>query len=336
MQAVSAPRADSLEEAPPLVVVGSVNADIYMEVERIPKAGETVSAHSSQTLPGGKGANQAACAGRLGYPTYFIGQVGRDAFSEPLREALDASNVRLDHLSTVEGPTGQAVVMLQPGGENSIIIVGGANTAWPAVHAGASRLSLPAQQLIGRAGVLLLQREVPEALNLEAAKVAAAAQVPVVLDAGGAEEPLSPDLLRHVTILSPNETELARLTGEPAETPDQVAAAAATLLQQGVDQVLVKLGAQGAMLVRREGPPLVQPCFNVPRVVDTTGAGDTFTAAYAVALMEGKTPSESLLFATAAASLCVRSKGAMPSMPGRKAVMAVLEELHPKMAPTAQ
>lgn len=179
---------------PPLVVIGSVNADIYVEVERLPEKGETIAASNGQTLPGGKGANQAACAGRLGYPTYFIGQVrsllamllllrpivqnlselgawhlqvGQDGHGKLVMDALAASsNVNLKHVTNVKDvATGHAVVMLQPGGQNSIIIVGGANLAWP------SSFSSDIQKLIKRAGALLLQREIPDSVNLEAAKV---------------------------------------------------------------------------------------------------------------------------------------------------------------------
>eukprot|EP00897_Mesotaenium_endlicherianum_P010351 jgi/Mesen1/9344/ME000061S08790 len=310
----------------PLVVVGSVNADIYVELDRLPKPGETVSAKSGSTLPGGKGANQAACGARLGHPTYFVGQVGRDSYAELAREALTACGVRLEYLGSVAGPTGHAVVMLQPGGQNSIVIVGGANMAWPRLDDGITRLPPGAQQVIRRAGALLLQREVPDALNLEAAKIARAASVPVVLDAGGADAPIGEELLRLVTVLSPNETELARLTGLPTGSPEEILAAAHKLQERGVGQVLVKLGEQGCMLVTREGPPLVQACVRAPHVVDTTGAGDTFTAAYAMAIIQGSTLSQALLFASAAASLCVRAKGAMPSMPTREAVHELLQE----------
>lgn len=152
---------------PPLVVVGSANADIYVEIERVPKEGETLSAKSGETLAGGKGANQAACGAKLSYPTYFVGQVGDDAHGSLIAGALQDCGVRLDHLAVVPSvPTGNAVVMLQPGGQNSIIIVGGANmSGWPNV--------LPRQhfEVVASAGIVLLQREIPDHVNVEVAKV---------------------------------------------------------------------------------------------------------------------------------------------------------------------
>ncbi|GAQ79613.1 ribokinase [Klebsormidium nitens] len=303
----------------PLVVVGSINADIYVEVDRLPKPGETLAAGSGYTLPGGKGANQAACAAKLGYPTYFVGQVGEDGQAIMLRDELQQCGVRTDHLRSVSGPSGQAIVMLQPGGQNSIIIVGGANTAWPELSPG-QRLTSEARSLIRGAGAVLLQREVPEEINLEAAAVAESAGVTVVLDCGGADGPVSEALLQKVSVISPNETELARLTGRPTDTPDEVNGAAGLLKRQQHLSVLVKLGEQGSLLFPAVGEPLRQPAVPAPSVVDTTGAGDTFTAAYAVATLEGRSSKDALAFAALCASLCVRSKGAMPSMPDRATV----------------
>eukprot|EP00245_Coleochaete_scutata_P005965 TRINITY_DN2001_c0_g2_i1.p1 TRINITY_DN2001_c0_g2~~TRINITY_DN2001_c0_g2_i1.p1 ORF type:complete len:360 (-),score=58.50 TRINITY_DN2001_c0_g2_i1:517-1506(-) len=309
-----------------LVVVGSANADLYMEVDRLPKLGETVSARTGQTLPGGKGANQAACAARLGYPTYFVGQVGKDGQATLLREALAGCGVRLDHLGTVAGPTGQAVVMLQPGGGNSIIVLGGANVAWPRREGGILRMSDGVHALIKHASAVLLQREVPDYLNIEAAKAARSANVPVLLDVGGIQAPLGADLLKYITIISPNETELARLTSMPTDTMEEVLAAAAKVQEMGVQQVLVKLGEKGSVFVSASDPPIHQEAVLAPVCVDTTGAGDTFMAAFAVALGECKSRPDALRFAATAASLSVRSKGAIPSMPDRASVMRLLEE----------
>jgi len=312
----------------PLVVVGSVNADIYVEIERLPMEGETIAAGSGQTLPGGKGANQAACAARLSFPTYLCAQVGEDGHANMVKEALTSAGVHLDHVNSVDGPTGHAVVMLQPGGRNSIIIVGGANVAWPNLEDDSSSLTSAVQQLIPQAGAVLLQREVPDAVNLEAAKIARSANVPVIMDAGGAEGPIPEELLQCVTVLSPNETELARLTGMPTNSLAEILKAATRIQSMGVKQVLVKMGENGSVLVNKDGSTIVQPAILAPKVVDTTGAGDTFTAAYAVALIERHSPADALRFAAAAASLCVRIKGAIPSMPERKAVLELLEE-HP-------
>ncbi|KAL2943377.1 Ribokinase [Bienertia sinuspersici] len=278
---------------PPLVVVGSANADIYVEIERVPEKGETISAKSGQTLAGGKGANQAVCGGKLSYPTYFVGQVGEDAHGNLISEALEGGGVCLDRLRNVTGaPTGHAVVMLQSDGQNSIIIVGGANmSCWPRL------ISDEDLEVVTNAGILLLQREIPDSVNTQVAKAARNAGVPVILDAGGMDAPLPRELLNYVDILSPNESELSRLTGMPTETFEQVNQAVTKCYEMGVKQVLVKLGAKGSALFVEGKEPIKQAIIAAPKVIDTTGAGDTFTAAFAVAFVEGKSNQECLRFA---------------------------------------
>ncbi|OVA01423.1 Ribokinase [Macleaya cordata] len=308
---------------PPLVVVGSANADIYVEIDRLPKEGETISAKTGQTLAGGKGANQAVCGGKLSYPTYFLGQVGEDAHGNLITEALKDGGVHLDHLNTVSNaPTGHAIVMLQGDGQNSIIIVGGANmSCWP------ETLSDEDLEIVKNAGIVLLQREIPDSVNIQVAKAARSAGVPVILDTGGMEGPIPGELLTHVDILSPNETELARLTGMPTESFEQISQAVAKCHEMGAKKVLVKLGMKGSALFVEGEEPIRQPVISAKKVLDTTGAGDTFTAAFSVALVEGKSKKECLRFAAAAASLCVQVKGAIPSMPDREAVLKLLQSL---------
>ncbi|KAJ9527636.1 hypothetical protein QJQ45_025914, partial [Haematococcus lacustris] len=314
--------------------VGSVNADLVLPIERLPLPGETLAAASLETVPGGKasgnssfvphrrgwtqGANQAAAAAKLGYPTFFVGQVGCDANGVMLREALKSAGVDTTFLRQVPGSSGTALILLQQSGENSIIIVGGANQ-------GGWELGPEAQAAIAGAGALLLQREVPEHVNIQAAQLAKTAGVPVYLDAGGVDAPLAPDLLACLTLLSPNETELARLTHLRTDTEEEIQAAAQKLQAQGVTSVLVKLGAQGSLLLPGAGQAAVrQPALPAPQVVDTTGAGDCFTAAYAVAALEGKPAAEALRFASAAGCICVQRSGAQPSLPSREEVDALL------------
>ncbi|KAK9132409.1 hypothetical protein Scep_011937 [Stephania cephalantha] len=206
---------------PPLVVWGSANADIYVEIDRLPRPGETVSARTGQTLSGGKGANQAVCAGKLEYPAvYFVGRVGEDANGRLIAEALVGGGVMVEYLKGVGGggvPTGHAVVMLQSGGQNSIIIVGGANMeGWAQV------LDEGELEVVRNAGIVLLQREIPDYVNIQVAKAARSAGVPVILDAGGMDGLIPVDLLTNVDIFSPNETELERLTGMPTESFEQI------------------------------------------------------------------------------------------------------------------
>lgn len=304
--------------SPPLLVLGSVNADLYVEIDRLPAPGETIPGREAAVRPGGKGGNQAAAAARLGAAVRFAGQVGDDVHATSLRAALDAAGVDTALLRAVPGPSGQAFILLQAGGENSIVIVGGANQAW-------SRPDDAALTAAGEAAAVVLQREVPDAVNHAIAAAAHAAGVPVILDAGGADHPLPTETLPLITILSPNETELARLAGMPTGTGAEVEAAARALQARGVGDVLVKLGVRGSLLVPRTGGVLRQAAIPVT-VADTTGAGDCFTAAYAVALTEGAGPAERLRFAAAAAALCVTAKGALPSMPTRERVDQLLAD----------
>lgn len=163
--------------------------------------------------------------------------------------------------------------------------------------------------------------------GLQVAQVAHASGIPVLLDAGGIDSELSPELLSHISIISPNETELSRLTGMPTDTLDKVQAAAQTLQARGITSVLVKLGSDGSYLLSKDQPSVRQQAVKAPEVVDTTGAGDAYTAAFAVAMLEGKPPEQALLFASAAASLTVQGKGAQPSMPLRKQVDELLASL---------
>ncbi len=302
----------------PLVVVGSINADLVVRLRRLPKKGETISTADNSSLqfyPGGKGANQAVAAANLGHPTQFVGQVGQDMYAPLLCDALQSRGIDTSMVHTVPScSSGIAFIMVQPDGENSIVIVGGANTSeeWQITDAVTSAIQ--------SAGVVLLQREIPESVNVVFAKLACSARVPVILDAGGAESPLSTDILANIAILSPNETELSRLTGMPTKTERECVAAAQSLIHEGVNKVLVKLGSKGSLLVDIYGNVVRQKACHVDAssVVDTTGAGDCFTAAFAVAMLEGKSDQEAMAFASKAASICIQRRGAIPSMPTRQ------------------
>ena len=313
------PTVSASSSTSPLVVVGSINADLVVRLDRLPKKGETVSSSPNSSLqfyPGGKGANQAVAASNLGHPTQFVGQVGQDMYAPLLREALRTRNIDTSMIHTVPDPatsSGIAFIMLQPDGENSIVIIGGANTSeeW--------QITDDVTSAIQSAGVVLLQREIPESVNVIFAKLATSARVPVILDAGGADTPLCSEMLSNVSILSPNETELHRLTGMPTRTEKECVKAAESLVHAGVNKVLVKLGSKGSLLVDIYGNVVRQKACAVDAscVVDTTGAGDCFTAAFAVAMLEGKGDAEAMAWASKAASLCIQRRGAIPSMPRR-------------------
>lgn len=328
------PRRPATTTPQTLVVAGSINADLVLRVDRLPAPGETLAARSLAHFAGGKGCNQAAAAARLGQATLMIGRVGNDAAGGDLLAALQSAGADTRCVRRAPAaPTGTAVILLQPSGENSIVIVGGANTddvgAWAP-----ETVDADAADALAGAGWLLLQREVSDATNTRLARAAAAAGVPVLLDLGGVDAPPPGELLALVDTISPNETELARVTGAPvadgdagADDDDAVAAAAEQLLAMGPRAVLVKRGARGAMLVAKNGDgtsTTTIPAFSVPRVVDTTGAGDCFTGAYAVGRLRGLDDGDAMRFAAAAAALCVTREGALPSLPSGDEVEAVV------------
>jgi len=313
-----------------LLCVGSLNADIIVEVDRFPQRGETIGSRNPNTgfmLPGGKGANQAVAAARLsaasGGVTRFACVFGNDGNATALRKVLEENKLDLSLCSTCDKPSGQAFIFLEADGSNSIIIVGASNLAWP------QQLDAGLAAAVASASAVMLQREIPDHVNEAVARAAKAAGVPVILDMGGVDAPLPESLLPLLSLVCPNETELARLTAEgsadgvamPTETQEQCVAAAKTVQARGVSQVLVTRGSHGAVLLGADGSITARAANMVEKVVDTTGAGDCFRAAYAVAFTEGRPTAECLDFAAKAAALCVGRLGAIPSMPNRSEIV---------------
>jgi len=326
---VSSPGRESRCESSskPLLVCGSLNADIIVEINRFPKKGETLGTRSPDTgimVPGGKGANQAVAAARLsagtGRKVQFICQFGNDSHAKKLEQVLLDNSVDVSGCGHADKPSGQAFIFLEADGSNSILIVGGSNVAWPSTINSFSRL-------IHNASAVLLQREIPEYINEAVAEAAFKAGVPVIQDVGGEERDFSDAQLRRLSFICPNETELERLTNMPTETEDQVVQAARSLQKKGVKNILCTLGASGAILLCQDGKVLRQGSCKVPggKIVDTTGAGDCFRAAFAVALVEGKPLQECMEFAAAAGAITVSRMGAVPSLPSRDECQALLK-----------
>lgn len=318
---------------PPIVlVVGSVNADVVVDIARLPQRGETLSASRPDTgrvVPGGKGANQAAAAARLlpdgGGSARFVGQFGDDAHGATLENSLKAAGVDTSLSGHPKGvPSGQAFVFVYPDGDNSIVIVGGANVAWSEEN----KLPDEFERAISSASIVLLQCEVPDHVNALVTKTAAQAGVPVMWDTGGDDRALPDDLLPLIEFLCPNETELARIAGvSSVESVEQAVEVAHAMQQRGARNLLVTLGADGSVFVPEGSSSTAvhhQPCFSVKRVVDTTGAGDCYRAAFAVGVAQGRSIPDSMEFAAAASALCVQVAGAQPSMPTAEKVAALL------------
>lgn len=308
-------------EAPRLCIVGSSNIDLTFRSDRLPRAGETISGTGFHLGFGGKGANQAVMAARLGARVTLISRVGQDGFGEgALRhfqeQGMDTSNVSRDETL----PSGTAAILVDAAAQNRIIVVAGANAALSPRDVHRAAAAIQSSQL------LLGQLEVPLETTLAAFQAAKAAGVPTMLNPAPAV-PLPDELLRLTDTCVPNETEIESLTGQPAATLAEAEAAARTLLERGPGRVVVTLGVQGALLVE---PGRVEhvPAFAVP-AVDTTGAGDAFIGSLAVFLGKGWTWLEAMSWANAAAALSVTRPGAQASFPNRAEVEAFLSNQSP-------
>jgi len=298
----------------PVVVVGSINMDLVARTPRIPLAGQTLIGSGFTTTPGGKGANQAVAVACLGYPVHMVGAVGDDVFGQALLDNLASAGVDTSAVSRVSGPSGVAPIMVANNGENSIVVVPGANGLVD------SALIDPHADLIRAAGMVLCQLELPIPALEHTVALCAAAGVPVMLDPAPAAA-LSPDLLTQVAWFTPNETEAAFYLDGPAG-PE---AAAENLHARGVDGVVLKRGAEGTYVSVATGLAASVPAFRVV-AIDTVAAGDCFNGAFAVALLEGSGPVSAARFASAAAAISVTRTGAQASMPSRAEVDSFLAQ----------
>lgn len=297
-----------------IVVVGSLNMDLVVQVSRPPQPGETIAARAFATSIGGKGANQAAACARLGAGVRMIGRVGRDGFGEQMVRELAATGVDVRCVERTEGASGMAFITVDDLTENSIIIVHGANS-----RLSTEELAKHAVE-IERAAVVLTQLETPLETVLRVSEMAVGSGVPLVLDPAPAME-LPGELLKRVTWLTPNETESRILlrdaaVREPAETAER-------LLRMGCRNVALKLGAAGVFLAGADTPAVHVRGFAV-EAVDTTAAGDAFNGAFAVALGRGEEPEAAARFACAAAAISVTRRGAVAAMATRDEVLGLL------------
>ena len=302
---------------PFIVVIGSINTDLIVPIARLPWPGETLAGDELTIAFGGKGANQAVAAARLGADVAMVGRVGRDDFGDRQRAALAKEGIDVRHVRRTPAATGTALILLQPGGENSIVLSPGANAhVMPADVDSA----LP---VLRRADAVLLQLEIPLVTVRHALRRCREIGVTTVLDpapappattpaksAGKSKWPFAAD------VLTPNQTEAAALLGRPTAMPDATAAA---LIAAGATNVVLKLGELGSLHADATGVYTHVGAFPV-NPVDTTAAGDAFTAALAVARAEGRAWPDALRFANAAGALACATLGAQPSLPTRRAV----------------
>jgi ribokinase len=306
-----------------VVVVGSVNLDLVCSVERIPRAGETISGSRFEIFHGGKGANQAVAIARLGYPVSMVAKVGDDEFGQRLQQGLKTSGVNINALGVARRTSsGIALISTDGQGQNSIVVIPGAN----------GKL-LPkdlekAGSLLRSAGMILTQLEIPLETVECLAALAARFHVPLMLDPAPARE-LSTRLLRQVTFLTPNETETAVLCGAPSEelNPATAPGFARSLVRRGTPNVIIKMGRRGAYVVASTVEDFL-PAFKV-KAVDSTAAGDAFNGGLAVALMRGQGLLAAARFASAVAALSVTRMGAQPSIPTTRDVDRFLGDSSP-------
>jgi len=300
--------------SPSILVVGSINMDLIVRCRQVPRPGETVHGEELVTAPGGKGANQAVASSRLGARTAMVGRLGNDDFGRALRaglqaEGVDVSGVRAD----LGAASGVALILLEPSGGNRIIVIGGANLRVDDEDVGVAR------KLLQKADALLVQLEIPLAAVEAIARAARERAVMTVLDAGAATPAAArADLLGLMDVVSPNEIEAEALTGIRVQDERDARRAAERLRGRGARDVVVKLGAHGAYWLGSGGEGLF-PAFEI-QPVDTTAAGDAFTAALTVGLASGLTMPEAIRRANAAGALACLKLGAQPSMPTAAAV----------------
>ncbi|MFA7238029.1 MAG: ribokinase [Phycisphaeraceae bacterium] len=306
-------------QSPRIVVVGSVNMDLVVRSERMPRPGETIRGHDFVTAPGGKGANQAVGAARLGAMCQMIGRVGDDMFGRQLLQNLQHSHVQTDHtLVTDRCPSGVAVIHVDEHGENAITIVAGANGRVSPDDVDAT------EAVIAGAQVMIVQLELPLATVCYAVNIARKHGVTTILDpapapSGGAPGSKLPDELHRVDIISPNQTEARLLTGEQVTSVAEAKLVGAELVRRGAGAAVMKMGEQGVVVVTRDGQVEHVRGFSV-KVVDTTAAGDAFTAGLAVGLAEGLPLVRAARLGCATGALATTILGAQQAMPTRSQV----------------
>jgi len=303
-----------------ILVIGSTNTDFVLEVEEMPRVGETIMSKFFHSLPGGKGANQAYACGMLGGHVSFLSAIGGDGLGSAVMENMRRADVAVSHIRTMEADsTGIAVICVDGAGNNSIVVSPGANLRCDCDYLKEHR------ETIDACDILLVQLEVPVDGIFYAITYAHKRGKLVILNPAPCPDGIPDEVLRCVDYITPNESELMKLCGKEGDSLEDYAKGARLLLRKGVKNVLVTLGKKGALFVSKETEELF-PARKVS-AVDTTAAGDCFNGAFAVALAEGRRLDEAVAFANAASSIAVTRCGAQTSIPAREETDKVLAEL---------
>jgi ribokinase len=302
-----------------LLIVGSLNMDTVIDVMESPKPGETILGKKYELFSGGKGANQAYAAGKLGADVSMIGTVGNDDNGMQLLKNLQLVGVDIKGIQRLDYVTsGTAFITVNETGENSIIVIPGANFE-------ITKEDIDQQiKLIEACDILIAQLEIPIEVVTYVAKLAKSKNKLVILDPAPAPKELPLELLQNVDILKPNEIELQALTGIETSSEDQIVSAARSIIERGIKKVVVTVGSKGTILVS-EKDFKVFPARKV-EAVDTTAAGDAFTAAFALKLLEGASCDEAIKFGNIVSSIVVTRKGAQNSIPYYEEAIKVYQD----------
>ena len=296
-----------------IVIFGSINMDMIAQTPHFPKPGETVIGTHFMTLPGGKGANQAVATAKLGRLTYFVGRVGGDSFGRDLSKGLETFNINTQGVFIDQkSSSGVAMINVETSGENTIIVIPGANGNIN--EADVTRL----QKLLPKTSLLLLQLEIPLKAVEMAAKEAKKLGVTVMLDPAPAPETLPDSLYSSIDIITPNQTEAEKLVGFPLENSEMIKKAADVLLKRGVKIVIIKLGEKGAFYATKNEQGFVSPI--IVKSMDTVGAGDGFNGGVAAALDRGLSLKEALKWGTIVGALTTTKEGAQTALPDLETV----------------
>lgn len=291
-----------------IVVIGSLNMDIVLETPRMPQIGETIAGSNISFVPGGKGANQAYAIGKLGGDVAMIGAVGADSSGEALLFNLQSAGVKTEGIEVIDGvPTGQAYIMVDENGDNSIILIAGTNGKVT------KEIIQNHMDIIESCDIIVMQMEIPVEVICYVKTLAKQLGKIVILDPAPAKADFPDELWKDVDYIKPNETELGILTHQSIDSVESAKEGAEKMLEKGVKHVLVSLGSEGCLFVTGEETHFY-PAHKV-KAVDTTAAGDSFTAAFALAISQGKSHEEAIAFGQKVAAIVVTRKGAQTSIP---------------------